>query len=602
MKINSQGMKKQKIKPQKPKKNGFKIKNIEYFSLAVFFISSFIFFITYGKYIFYFQENQRLFVYSADFISEYFSKPGGILELVGTFLNQFYANVYLGAAILSLVLTGVGFLVFKIAKNISVESGLTAALILLPPAILFLLQTHYYHLMEYNLGILIVLLYFFVIISAKKITLKVLILSFLPVFWYVAGAFVAIFLGMIILYFLFFETGTFKIIYSIPAILILAVTYFVFKKILFLQPASQLLLFPLPIINSEFYKYFFAALVGFLMVFPLLGKLKILNRVKNAVGFVAVLFVFVTTLFFTGKYYNKQTARVIEIEKLAFDENWQKAIDFQKNSPSNNLIGEYFFNVALSESDQLCENLFAGAQDFGAGSLILPWSNEYLSWGGYFYYSVGLLNEAHRWAYEELVVYGYRPQNIKILALTNLLNGNFERARKFNALLLNTIFYRKWAKKTDELISNPSELENVPEYSKIKSILPESDFFVDVNNPQNNILKLLESNPQNRKAFEYEMAWLLLSKDVENVVSNLKECKKLGYTQIPRHLEEAALIYYNSTGKMPDLDGLSIRQETINEFENYVNAFKNVRNNSAVAKQNLAKNFGHTFMYYFHFK
>ena len=98
------------------------------------------------------------------------------------------------------------------------------------------------------------------------------------------------------------------------------------------------------------------------------------------------------------------------------------------------------------------------------------------------------------------------------------------------------------------------------------------------------------------------MAWLLFSKDVETIVNNLKNIKEMGYSRIPRHLEEAVLIYYNGTGKMPELGGLSVRPETVKNFEKYVAAFKNARNNSAKAKQNLENNFGNTFMYYFHFK
>ena len=134
---------------------------------------------------------------------------------------------------------------------------------------------------------------------------------------------------------------------------------------------------------------------------------------------------------------------MVKLERLIFEEKWDEAIRFQEKKPARNLIGEYFYNIALSETDQLCDRLFYGPQDFLAGSLVLPWGDAHLNRGGYFYYAIGLMNEAHRWAYEEMVVYGYRPQNIRMLAKTSLINGDYTMARKYINILKRTIYYRK---------------------------------------------------------------------------------------------------------------------------------------------------------------
>jgi hypothetical protein len=97
------------------------------------------------------------------------------------------------------------------------------------------------------------------------------------------------------------------------------------------------------------------------------------------------------------------------------------------------------------------------------------------------------------------------------------------------------------------------------------------------------------------------MAWLMLSKDIEGIAMQLKEMKNLGYTRIPRHLEEAVMIYYNAKGSFPDMGGLSVSEQTQARFSQYVDAFKANRQNIDVAKQTLGMLFGDTFMYYYHF-
>jgi hypothetical protein len=310
----------------------------------------------------------------------------------------------------------------------------------------------------------------------------------------------------------------------------------------------------------------------------------------------------VLSVFILFKTYNPQTARVVELQRLIFTEKWDEAIRFQEEKPSRNLIGQYYYNIALSETDQLCDRLFFGSQDFLAGSLVLPWSDAHLNRGAYFYYAIGLMNEAHRWAYEEMVIYGYRPQNIQLLAKTSLINGDYRMARKYINILKKTIYYRGWAKKYGEMADNPDLIRSDPELGAKLRILPKNIFFIQFNEPQNNLPLILEGQPDNRKAIEYYLAGLLLTKKVEIAVNNIKSMKASGYTRIPRHIEEAALMYNNSTGIFPDLGGLAISRETRMRFDQYFASYVAERKNPATLKENMQKQFGDTYWYYFHFK
>jgi hypothetical protein len=266
------------------------------------------------------------------------------------------------------------------------------------------------------------------------------------------------------------------------------------------------------------------------------------------------------------------------------------------------MIGQYFYNIALSESGQLCDRLFYGRQDFGTRSLFLPWSSEHINWGAYSFYAIGLINEAQRWAYEEMVVYGPRPQNMKLLVKTSLLTGNYRLTKKYTDILENTLFYKSLSGKYGKMAEDTSLIRSDPELGNKLSILPRSDFFIYLESPEANLPLLVDKNPENKRAFEYMMSWLMLGKNVDILVNNIKLMKKMGYTRIPRHIEEAVLLYYNSKGVFPDMGGLTISNETRMRFDQYFATYMTARQNPSTLKEKMQKQFSNTFWYYFHFK
>jgi hypothetical protein len=576
-----------------------------YSLLALFCIAVFGYFYWIGDYLLFFQEQQSLFIFSGDYFYEFFSKPGGLLELAGKFLTQFYASRILGSLILALVLTLPGFILLNVNKRLMTGTAFSFFLPLVPSCLLLLMQAHYYHMMEYNLGFLLVFLYFLLTIISERRSYRYTMLILFPLFYFLTGAYAWIFLGMYVMYSLFYIKGKQKYLYPAILLSVAAGSFIIFKEILFLQSVGQLILYPLPFINDPTHKFIFRLCVPIVILYPFAGKIavSVKNKWINTRFFTIILsgIVLVVTILLMVKNYNPQTARVIKLEKLIFEKKWNEAIEFHEGFPSRNMIGQYFYNIALSETDQLCDRLFKGRQDFGTGSLILPWSNEHLGWGAYFFYSVGLINEAHRWAYEEMVVYGYRPQNVKLLVQTDLMNGNYRMTEKYINILKRTIWYNTWAAEYEKLLDDPEQIKAHPELGKMIKILPGNNFFIQLESPQNNLTMLLLANPDNRKAFEYEMAWHLLTKNVEAIVNNIKKMRTMDYKRIPRHIEEAALTYFDSKGVLPDLGGLTISNETRLRFEQYVERYIGLRQIQALSKEQMQKEFGDTFWFYFHF-
>lgn len=83
-------------------------------------------------------------------------------------------------------------------------------------------------------------------------------------------------------------------------------------------------------------------------------------------------------------------------------------------------------------------------------------------------------------------------------------------------------------------------------------------------------------------------------------MSLIPRMKEMGYAAIPRHVEEAALVYSNFTGSLPNLGGFRISDGTRTKFGNYISAYNTIVQNPS-ADRAIIDRFDNTFCYYLHF-
>jgi hypothetical protein len=291
-----------------------------YLSLGVFFIAAFGYFCFVANYILFFQETQSLFIFSREYLHQYLLKPGGPLEYTARFLTQFYAGKFPGSMILSLVLTLPGIILYKINKRLIPAVSFSLLFLLIPSCLMLLMQVNYYHLIEYNLGFVLILLYYYFSVWSVKTYQRLFVIILFPLFYYLAGAYALIFACMYIVHHLLVEKGKQKYIYISILLIIAAVSFLIFWKIIFLQPVEHILFFPLPVLENTAYKVTFFILTGYLVFYPLIcrfasnGKIRILN--KRSYSLISIILIFAVTIFLLFNIYNPQTARVVELEKI----------------------------------------------------------------------------------------------------------------------------------------------------------------------------------------------------------------------------------------------------------------------------------------------
>lgn len=82
-------------------------------------------------------------------------------------------------------------------------------------------------------------------------------------------------------------------------------------------------------------------------------------------------------------------------------------------------------------------------------------------------YFTGSFNQSYRWGMEHSIQYGKRVFFLKYMIKSALLKGEYKLAKRYNDILLGTLFYRDWAEEMNRYIDDPSLIGSNPEFKNV---------------------------------------------------------------------------------------------------------------------------------------
>lgn len=571
--------------------------------LLAFFVSVFIYFGFFGNYVLFYQEKFSLFIFSFDFLKENLHQPGGLLIWLGKLFSTFLYHPITGALVITAILSLNVWFISEIIKFLSGKNAIVPSII--AGIIMFYVQTDYQFFIFNTLGILLQLIIFYISIKYLKLLQGWIPLIFMPFLYLATGGFAWIFM---ILFSLWLSMGKENKKW-IKLLLFLGISYLSFyisKELLFFQTTRILLTFPFTELNIGTNHTFFPGLCGVLSLLPILIKIKFMVPEKLTLAkptglFIASVVILVLMGAVSYVRYDKKTSNYFYVEKLFYQKKYNEIIAFNtKNQPTNQLT-IYLNNIALCETNQLNDKLFSFPQDADGGTLYLKWEmyGEILRRGGYFYYTIGMVNEAHRWAFENMVMKGHTPEGLKTLIKTELISGNYKVASRYINLLKKTFYYRSEALMYEKMLFNDSALNADPELGEKRKTRLQTDFFAITDDPYINLGRIMLTDTLNRKAFDYMMAIQMIKKNYQGISTLLPRFSSLGYKQFPVNIEEAATaLSVLNDGTLPDLGGIIISSNTTNRWNQYLAVFQQYGTNPKAAEPALKRQFGNTFWYY----
>jgi hypothetical protein len=571
--------------------------------LLTFFACVFIYFGFFGDYVLFYQEKFSLFIFSFDFLKENLHQPGGLLIWIGKLFSAFFLHPIAGALIIAGIISLAVHFISEITRLLTGKSRIVLAIT--AGMILFYMQTDYQFFIFNTLGLLFQLIIFYISIRYLNFHKSWIPLIFAPLLYFVTGGFASIFIILFSIWLVlgkdskrWIKTGLF--------LGIAMLTIYISKEYLFYQSISILITYPFTELNTGAQHSIFIYLCGVLALLPLITKIPVRIPEKlllsKPLSFIIAGIVVIIVMSGIGfSRFDKKSDHYFHVEKLFYQKKFDEIIAFNSKNPPTNQLTIFLNNIALSETSRLNDQLFRFPQSTDGGTLFLKWEmiGEILRRGGYFYYTIGMINEAHRWAFENMVMKGHTPEGLKMLIKTELINGNYKVAKKYIDLLKKTLFYKKEALNYEKLLFNDIAVNADKELGEKRRTRLQIDFFAITDDPYINIGRVLATDSLNKKAFEYMTAIFMIKKDYQSIAGLLPKFADLGYTHFPVHVEEAATaLSVLNNGVMPDLGMIPLSINTTNRWNQYLTVFQQYGTNPKAAEPALRKQFGNTFWYW----
>jgi hypothetical protein len=333
-----------------------------------------------------------------------------------------------------------------------------------------------------------------------------------------------------------------------------------------------------------------------LMVLPkpaIGGAAADLRRKYRAAGPAAVL-LGLATVWMT---FDQRQKLLAEIDYEASYGNYERVIAAAKQVKGLNHAAKVRLQLALYHTGRLAEELFSACDMVEethtgeTGEDCRAQSQPLLE--------LGLVNDAEHMAHEALEMEGNRPDVLRQLARINLLKERPQAAQVFLNVLSLIPFQGERAN-----AAWPSVGPELPGAERafldgMRGRVLTNDVVHD-GLPVGRLLDfLLASNPTNRMAFEYAMADYLMELDLKSAVEHLRLLDNFSYANIPRPYEEALLVFEQRERVEVELNGRTIRPETLERFQQFKEAARQFSGTPEELAA-MAANFGDTYWYYYY--
>ncbi len=242
----------------------------------------------------------------------------------------------------------------------------------------------------------------------------------------------------------------------------------------------------------------------------------------------------------------------------------------------------YDINRALYETGQLPDRMFSFPQD---PQYLIQYGMDAVPHRGCqaLLMALGCVNEAEQTACEALEVRGPLPYVLRELIMINILKERPEAARVFLRLLSRDVIHRRWAQDCLRRLADDPRLDSDDEVARLRQVMLREDRISLAGYDLFDLL--LEHNPRNRMAFEYRMAFWLLTCQLEKFGEQVPALGAAGFTSIPQNYAEAILLHGQVNGQQTDLGGLRIDAKTTEHFRRFVELTRSrTRDSAALAR------------------
>jgi len=485
-----------------------------------------------------YQEQLQMFLFDSDYFCARMAEPGGFARYIAEFLVQFYNGVVIGALILALLYMLVQRLTWRLMKT---ERGYYL-LSFIPVIILWYAMGDENVMLTYVVALVLAMA---AALGWRRLSCAlwmkwVLALVLIPVLYWLLGP------VMLLVAVLMWQLSVAipAVVYAL-ALMLLSAHYQPF-------PMSRIILGISYYRVPEVIPY---SLMAILLVIVLLSLFsRKLPQPKRWMVYAQAVVVAMLLLVPQKFGFDTRKYDLIEYDHLVRVNDWNSIIRKAEQQMPDLPMSVSATNLALGMTNQLGERAFDFYQR-GTQGLLPKFERNFATsqLTGEIYFHLGLVNTAQRLAFEAMEAipnYNKSARVVKRLAETNLINGQYEVARKYLQMLEKTIFYRPWAQRTMAMLGDEKAINAHPLYGTLRQYRLQEDLLFSERELDKICGQLFMHNPLNMMAAQYLLMMPLLDKDVPRFMQYVQAVQnRIQYN--PRSCQEAIAFAFMQQSQQP---------------------------------------------------
>lgn len=533
----------------------------------VFFLFTFVFLGVYNYDLLYQIGWKNYFITNDIFFKETIHQTSGVLLLISRFLNLSFSTPLLASAIISVLLTIIGWLYEKcfLKGKDSLGIGFIPCLLLL--TIIGGVGYSLYQRLEIGvffsmiLGTLWVLLNYLAVVKINHKTTLPIVLALNTLLFQALGVFALITMLTIGIK-KAIQKSYFALAYSVLASILLV---FLFAKFVYADNTINILLRPFP--DSRFTNLFACsiALGVFLIASPLLEKIK--NNIANpklGIKIACSALLLALTLFVS--YPGTNFRSIIKLSRLCDEMKWKDILKTVSELKENTFGTDAYRVIALANTNKVNENLFGMKLPYTSS----PKSELDIYEPDLFFYASFWANN-YQQNMDQWVIYGESHRGLKNMALISLLRDDDKLAERYIYLMKQTPFLSKYAEEYEAYLHNKDLLfRKHPLYEKLKNYEPIKDInqraFAHLTN-----FYLSYSVMRDENVSRYLLSFLFV-RDIDKALQNYCYLKRID-PSIHKYMMEAAVIYAAKNNNDRYIKALQVDNQTYSMVINCLKDF-----------------------------
>ena len=493
-----------------------------------------------------YQEQLQLFLFDGDYFCGRMAEPGGFARYVAEFLMQFYNSVTIGALIIAVLYMLVQRLTWRLMRS---DSYYVWSFI--PVIMLWYAMGDESVMLTYVVALLMALSAALAwrlvqLVRLGKLVRLALVLVTIPLLYWLIGPMVL----LVAVLMMPWAVAVPALVYAL-ALILLSAHYLPFPMLRVVLGISY---YRIP----ETMPYMLMAIPVVIWIMALF--IKKLPQPKQWVVYAQALVVAVLILVPKEFGFDAKKYDLIEYDYLVRIGDWKGVIAKAEKRMPDLPMSVSATNLALGMTNQLGDRAFNFYQR-GSEGLLPKFERNFATsqLTGEIYFNLGLVNTAQRFAFESMEAipnYNKSARVVKRLAETNLINGQYEVARKYLQMLEKTIFYRPWAQRTMAMLGDEKAIDAHPLYGKLRQYRLQEDFLFSDRELDKICGLLFMHNQQNQMAAQYLLMMPLLDRDIPRFMSYVKVVQnRIGYN--PQHCQEGIAFAFMQQRQQPPKGAVS---------------------------------------------